>query len=537
MRPQPPLGRSAGLVVPLFSLHSSRSAGIGEIGDLAPLGAWMRRAGLRALQLLPVGTLPVGETSPYSALSAMAIDPVYVSLSDVPDFLALGGEVRLPLADQIALRRARAASVVQYAAVRQAKQSALRLAFSLFWDADWLRTTARAGAFAAYVAWEEWWLADYAVYCALRERYGDRPWTEWPAPLGNRNPVALEEARRELEQQILFHQYVQWIADTQWEAAREQLGETRLFGDFPFMVSTDSADVWANQHTFRFDRAVGTPPDAFSTAGQDWGLPVYRWDVMAEQDDRWLRQRARRMARLYDGYRVDHLVGFFRTYSRRLTETLGSFDPDDEAEQRSQGERILQLFIATGAQVTAEDLGLIPDFVRASLARLQVPGYKVLRWEREWHRPGQPLLEPATFPAVSVATTSTHDIEPLASWWERLDDRERALLLGSLGLPRLPGAGFGPAIRDGLLDQAYGAGSDLLLIPIQDVFGWPDRVNTPATVGEHNWTWKLPMSVEALSTDAEALERADALRVLATSTGRVSDNHEGHEERHEGHDV
>ena len=167
MRPQPPLGRSAGLVVPLFSLHSSRGAGIGDIGDLAPLGAWMRRAGLRALQLLPVGTLPAGETSPYSALSAMAIDPVYISLGDVPEFAALGGEVRLPLADQIALRGARAASAVPYATVRQAKQSALDLAFSMFWDVDWLRTTARAGSFAAYASWEEWWLADYALYCAL----------------------------------------------------------------------------------------------------------------------------------------------------------------------------------------------------------------------------------------------------------------------------------------------------------------------------------------------------------------------------------
>ena len=97
--------------------------------------------------------------------------------------------------------------------MRQAKQSALRLAFSLFWDVDWVRTTARAGAFAAFASWEEWWLEDYAFYSALRERHGDRSWTQWPAPLRDRNPVALEAARRELEREILFHQYVQWIAD------------------------------------------------------------------------------------------------------------------------------------------------------------------------------------------------------------------------------------------------------------------------------------------------------------------------------------
>lgn len=533
MRPQPPLGRSAGLVVPLFSLHSSRSAGIGDIADLAPLGTWMRRAGLQALQLLPVGTLPAGETSPYSALSAMAIDPVYINLGAVSELAALGGEVRLPLAEQIALRGARAAAGVQYAAVRQAKQTALRLAFSLFWDVEWVRTTARAGAFAAYASWEDWWLSDYALYCALRDLHGGRPWTEWPEVLSRRDPDALEQARRDLEQEVLFHQYVQWVADSQWETAREQLGGIRLFGDFPFTVGTDSADVWAHQHAVRLDRTAGTPPDAFSATGQDWGLPVYRWDVMAEQDDRWLRRRARRMARLYDGYRVDHLIGFFRTYSRGPGESVGRFDPADEDDQRRQGERILDLFIRTGAQVTAEDLGLIPDVVRESLARLKVPGYKVLRWERDWLKPGQPLLDPATFSPVSVTTTSVHDIEPIAHWWRLLEDRERAEWLDTLGLPPLSGDSFTPAIRDALLAQAYGSGSDLLLLPIQDVFGWPDRVNTPATVSEQNWTWKLPLSVEALSTDPEAMERADALHVLATASGRATRD-EGQRTKDEG---
>ena len=519
MRPKPPIGRSAGLVVPLFSLHSASSAGIGEIGDLPLLAGWLHAAGMRALQLLPVGTLPEGETSPYSALSAMGIDPVYISLDDAADFRALGGEARLPLADQVALRAARARPRVDYASVRQAKQSALRLAFSLFWDVEWLRTTARAGAFAAFVSWEEWWLGDYALYCALRARHGGQPWTHWPAALRDRRPDALEQARAELEYEIRFHQYVQWVADAQWERARERMGELRLFGDFPFMVSTDSADVWAHQEVFQFDRAIGTPPDAFSPTGQDWGLPVYRWDVMAEGGDRWLRQRARRMASLYDGYRVDHLVGFYRTYSRPIGQVEGRFDPADEAGQLAQGERVLSLLLETGAQITAEDLGLIPDFVRASLARLGVPGYKVLRWERAWRAPGQPFIDPATFPPVSVATTSTHDIEPAALWWPTLTDGERAAMLELLGLPAADEA-FGPAIRDALLRQVYGSGSDLLLLPIQDVFGWSDRVNVPATVGDQNWTWKLPLSVEALGTDPEAIERAAWLRQLAGTSAR-----------------
>ena len=526
MRPKPPLGRSAGLVVPLFSLHSARSGGIGEIADLPPLSEWMRQAGLGALQLLPVGTLPAGQTSPYSALSAMAIDPIYVSLDDVHDYRALGGEVRLPLADQVALRGARASPRVQYEAVRQTKDTALRLAFSLFWDVEWLRTTARAGAFAAFVSWEEWWLGDYALYCALRARHGDRPWTDWPADLRDRQAAALDRARQELEQEIYFHQYVQWIADTQWEVARDGMGAVRLFGDFPFMVSGDSADAWAWQHAFRFDRSVGTPPDAFSETGQDWGLPAYRWDVMATEDYRWLRQRARRMASLYDGYRVDHLVGFYRTYSREIGETLGDFEPPTEPEQLALGERILSLLVETGAQVIVEDLGSIPEFVRESLARLGLPGYRVLRWEREWEQPGRPFIDPATFPAVSVAATSTHDIEPLALWWDALTADERRAVLANLGGHDALGghvagdAPFDRILRDSLLRQVYASGSDLLLLPIQDLFGWRDRVNVPATVGEQNWTWKLPLSVESLASDPEATERAAWLRQLAADTGR-----------------
>jgi 4-alpha-glucanotransferase len=522
MRPQPPLGRSAGLVVPLFSLQTATGGGIGEIPDLAALAPWMTRAGLSAVQLLPVGTLPAGESSPYSALSAMAIDPVYVSLAHVADYAALGGDVRLPLADQIALRGARSSPGVQYADVRQAKESALRLAFSLFWEVDWLRTTARAGAFASFVSWEEWWLGDYALYCALRAKFGDAPWRDWPAPLSRRDRAALAEARTELEQEVFYHQYVQWLADMQWESAREALGEIRLFGDFPFMVSADSADVWAHQEAFRFDRAVGTPPDAFSETGQDWGLPVYRWDVMAESNDRWLRERARRMARLYDGYRVDHLVGFFRTYSRALGEPLGEFEPETAEEQQAQGERILRLLLETGAQVTAEDLGSIPGFVRESLERLGVPGYKVLRWERDWHQPGRPFLPPSSFAAVSVATTSTHDIEPLALWWESIDAAERQTMLDALDWQGPPPPRYDARLHEALLRHACEAGSDLLLLPIQDVFGWTDRINVPATVGDHNWTWKVPLTVDALQSDARAREAADRLRALLARSGRIS---------------
>ena len=517
--------RLAGLLVPLFSIPSTRSWGIGEIGDIEVMAGWLKDAGMGVLQLLPINEMAPGQTSPYSAISAMAIDPIFISLRDVTDFIAPGGERRLDLADQVALRAVRDAARIDYATVRRLKERALRLAFSHFWDADWVRGTGRAGAFAAFCAWEEWWLADYALYRALRERSGGKAWADWEDPLRVRDPDALEQARDELASEILFYQYLQWIADDQWQDARERCAPVKLFGDFPFMVATDSADVWAHQHLFRFDAHVGVPPDAFSATGQDWGLPAYRWDVMEREDHAWLRQRARRSTRLFDGYRIDHLVGFYRTYSRRPGAAEGKFDPPGEQEQLAQGERLMEMFRSSGSRIIAEDLGVVPDFVRSSLTRLGIPGYKVLRWEREWDAPDQPFRNPSEYAALSVATTGTHDTDTLATWWRTAPPAERAAFLSLPGMradgPGAPEPEWSAEFRDRVLAAVYGSGSDLLLLPIQDVFGWEERVNTPATVSDDNWTWRLPWPVDRLAGEPEAQERARTLRELAERSGRA----------------
>jgi len=129
---------------------------------------------------------------------------------------------------------------------------------------------------------EGWWLDDYALYRALKASHEERAWVDWPEPLRTRQPAALEGASAELADDILYRKYLQWIAGDQWGEARDRAGSVALFGDLPFMVSGDSADVWARQDEFRVDCSVGVPPDAFSETGQDWGLPVYRWEVFAE---------------------------------------------------------------------------------------------------------------------------------------------------------------------------------------------------------------------------------------------------------------
>lgn len=514
--------RHAGALVPLFSIPSRASWGIGEIPDLPRFADWLDQAGLDFVLLLPVNEMADGQNSPYSAMSAMAIDPIYIALRDVEEFAAAGGELSLSDADRATLDKARCATRVEYPLIRDLKSRALAAAFRRFEDRESPARSTRAREFQAFTEREAWWLADYALFSALNQENGGRYWLDWSAGLRDRQPDALADARRRLEREIQYRAWLQWIADEQWHRARRDAEPVAILGDFPFVVSAHSADVWARQHEFRLDASVGTPPDAFSETGQDWGLPLYRWNVIEQGGYEWLKQRAQRSADLYDGFRVDHLIGFYRTYYRER-DKRAAFAPPDEPSQIAQGERILRVLAGFGTQIVAEDLGSIPDFVRESLARLHVPGYKVLRWERQWDTEGKPFRDPTAFPSLSLATTGTHDTETMAEWWDEADLDERCM---ALDWPALHAAGFKPdarfddRLRDALLQTLFTAGSNLIVVPIQDVFGWKDRINTPAVVDDVNWRWRLPWPVERLGNERQPHERASFLRDLSRSSGR-----------------
>jgi 4-alpha-glucanotransferase len=515
-------GRHAGALIPLFSIPSSSSWGVGEIPDLPRFARWLEMGGLRFVQLLPVNEMAEGQNSPYSALTAMAIDPIFISVNDLPEFHESGGEPALPPGERACLDEVRRAAPVDYPRVRALKSRVFREAFDMFISREWRAGSARAASFRGFIERERWWVDDYALYRALHDDNAKRSWLDWEPDLSRRTPAALDDARRRLESHILYYMWLQWVADEQWQAARRACGRVGIFGDFPFVVGADSADVWARQHEFRVEASVGVPPDAFSETGQDWGLPAYRWDVVAAGGDEWLRQRASRCAELFDGFRIDHLVGFYRTYMREPDGTA-HFEPPDEPSQLALGERLMALFAETGSRLIAEDLGTVPDFVRESLARLRLPGMKVLRWERHWNSEGQPFRDPALYPADSVATSGTHDTETHAGWWEAadIDERRRAC-----EIPALRDAGcrpdepFSAKLRDALLAALYASGSDLLILPVQDIFGWRDRVNTPALVSDENWSWRLPFPVDRMPSLPEAQERAGFLKQLTLIHGR-----------------
>ena len=521
-----PSSRRAGVTIPLFALRTAHDWGIGDIEALPPCAAWIRAAGHRLLQILPPYELADGETSPYGARTAFGIDPIYISIAGVPDLERRDITDALGEEGAATLERLRRTPHVEYHTVRSLKRRVLGRAFERFLEGEWAKGTERAHALRAFVKQEEYWAPDLALYVALRERHHGYGWTTWPSPERDRADEVLALGRAptaegsldELGRSVLRHQYLQWIAHEQWDRARAGMraAGVELMGDLPFVVGEESADVWARPHQFMRDVSLGAPPDDFSKEGQDWGLPGYNWPVMDADDLGWIRARTRHAARLYDRFRLDHVVGYFRMWVKPHN-AAGRFEPGVESAQLDRGARVLRTMLAEAAgavHVIAEDLGLIPPWVRTTMVELGIPGYRVIPWEKDVP---QGLRDPRNFPALSVASLSTHDTKPITSWWEDLSPADRGQLAALAGAdPAVDAAGRSLA----LLGLLLRAGSALTLALPQEILGTAERINAPGTVTEANWTYRLPRPLEDLATDPAVRARLEAIRSLAHDAAR-----------------
>ncbi len=512
------LPRSAGILVPLFSIRTRDDLGRGEILDLAPMIDFALSMGHRAIQLLPLDETGPDDLSPYSAMSVMAIDPTYISMSGLPGV----GRVVLGRA-RAAVGRAR---FVPRAIIRREKFVLLERAYR----AARVRGGRDEGAaLDAFIEANSYWLHDYALFRALKDRFNWTSWETWPAEIAHRDPAALALARRELADAIEMYGYWQFIAHRQWSEMRAYASSHTAFigGDLAFSPCRDSAEVWANQNEFDLKRTVGAPPDGFNPKGQRWGLPLPNWDAMRAHGFKLLRARARRASSLYDLLRIDHVVGLYRTFNfgSDLAEP-GTFTPSDENEQLRQGEEIIGAIKqeAGATELIAEDLGTVPPWVRASLTRLGVPGYKVMQWERDWGQPGEPFLSPATFPGLSLATTGTHDTEPLTLWWRAQPIEERERFVRGLGLEGKvnPRRMLEESARDAILAVLYASPSRLAIVPIQDLFGWSARINRPGTISAWNWTYRIPLTLERMRRSRAIQPEIAKLREIAVSSGRFT---------------
>ncbi len=514
--------RRAGVLVPLFSIRTDTGWGLGEIPDLVPMSRWASQTGIRVVQMLPVCAVTGGETSPYSASTAFALDPVYLGLDACEDFLAAGGRAALSRGDRALLGEVAAAGSVEWHRLRPLKERAMRLAFEQFATHEKKRGR-RSRELSEFRKENQHWLDDYALFAALHRQYGTH-WKDWPKDLANREPAALKKAQEGLKDEIAFVLWQQWQLDLQWQKARSQANQVGvdLMGDLPFVVAEDSADVWMHRDLFRPGMRVGAPPDALCADGQDWGLPLYDWRALEKTGFAWMRSRAERSGRLYGLYRVDHIIGMYRTYYRTADGRKSGFSPADEEAQIRLGETLLSIMDEYG-DVVAEDLGMVPEFLRPSLTRLGLPGYRVLRWEKDdlWRdgRMQQFYRDPAGWPAISVATSGTHDTTTQAEWYDSLSPDDRRSLARIPGLSELdPHRKFDHEVRDALLRVLYQAGSNLCLLPLQDLLGHREQINVPGSVNDRNWTYRMPIAVEALEADQATTDR---LHHLAAESRRL----------------
>ena len=313
------------------------------------------------------------------------------------------------------------------------------------------------------------WLEDWALYEALKEGFGGKPWTEWPSKIRERDPVALKEIKQDLEHDMSAWMRKQFIVETDWGDLRRQAKDCRvkLFGDLPFFLAHDSADVWANQHLFLLEESgapavvAGVPPDYFSEEGQRWGTVLYDWEAHRAEDFRWWKSRMKRMFELFDMVRIDHFRAIDSAWA------IPAHHPTAEHGEwvEGPGDELLEAILAASPKggLVAEDLGIIPDSVAELRKKHGIPGMAVLQFAND---DSDNPHNPENHTEDMVVYTGTHDNDTTVGWGKK-------------------------PIKE-MITTALQSPAELAIIPLQDVLelGPQARMNTPGTQNG-NWEWRF----------------------------------------------
>ncbi|GHU46512.1 4-alpha-glucanotransferase [Clostridia bacterium] len=480
----------------------SAASAVGCLGQSAfDFVNWLAVAGQKYWQVLPLCPTGYGN-SPYQSPCAFAGNPLLI---DMYDLVARGLLTRIEV-DNPPLREADL-SAVYFDKAESAKNRLLAKAYERFSE------RVRIGAlgdeqvqYAGFAAHNGHWLADYVLFAALKEENGDKPWYEWEDGVQHRDPSALSSARARLSERIGYYTFVQYTFDRQWHALKKYANSkgVQIVGDIPIYVAYDSSDVWAGREGYLLDSAgrpthvAGVPPDYFCATGQLWGNPLYDWDKMRGDGYAWWLTRMSHALSLYDVVRIDHFRAFDTYYA-----VPADHKTAEHGEWRT-GPRMdfwNTVFARLGnVPVIAEDLGEVFPSVRELLVQTGFPGMKVMQfgWNAEH---SQNDHQPHTYEKNTAVYTGTHDNSTLLGWYrgsqsiiggknsaERKSHEKAAAMMKSYVHP-----GAFEHVVYASIRSLYASAADTVIVPMQDILLLDDRcrMNTPGTVGAHNWRFRM----------------------------------------------
>jgi len=476
-------------------LHVTSLPSHGGVGDFGPAAYtfvdFLEAAKQRVWQVLPLNPTGYG-SSPYSALSAFAGNPLLISL----EFLARDGWIAPDRLDNLPGRDGPA----DFGAAFELKLPIIEEAAGNFLDRapDDLRQR-----FQRFCQDNSSWLTDYAMFNVLRHMHAYASWHEWPEEYAMRRSDALARLMNDKGRELAIEQAIQFFFNEQWCALRSYCGERkiRLLGDVAIFVSYDSADVWTHPEIFELDekrlpiRVSGVPPDYFSATGQRWGNPLYKWDLLQEHGFDWWIARIRRSLALYDGVRLDHFRGFEAYWSISADEETALNGQWVKAPGHALFARLKDIF--GDLPFVAEDLGLITSEVNELREYFGMPGMRILQFGFA-DRGGHTYL-PHRYVPNTVTYTGTHDNNTTLGWWrEDANDVERQNVQTYLQNIEHDGD-----IVWAMIKAAARSVANVCIFPLQDVLhlGSEARMNKPGD-GHGNWTWRY--TPDALHPDFAA---------------------------------
>ena len=460
--------------MPISSLPSPY--GIGTLGaEARKFADFLATGGQSCWQLLPVGPTSYGD-SPYQSFSSFAGNPYFIDL----DILAEWGLLE-PEEYQF-LNWGNDPGQADYELLYKNRFQVLRLAVSRLSRGDKFEMRG--------TLWGADWLEDYALFMALKDKFGGASWLDWPEELRLREPASLALARKELAAEIDFWKWVQHLFFSQWWSLKEYVNQKNIsiIGDLPIYVALDSADVWANPDQFQLDEngrpteVAGCPPDGFSADGQLWGNPLFDWERMKKDGYAWWLKRIAWQFQICDTLRIDHFRGFDSYYAipyGDATAKNGRWKPGPgigffKAVNKALGKK----------DIIAEDLGFLTPSVHKLLKDSGYPGMKVLEFAFDSRDTGSDYL-PHCYSPHCVVYTGTHDNDTIQGWMASAPKKDVSFAKAYLRLSKREGYHWG------MMRSAWASPADLAVMQFQDLLGLGSeaRMNTPSTLG-NNWKWR-----------------------------------------------